>query len=154
MQQHLYPWKLLDSLRTRPNVGQLMDLCEENYRRLLQLAPRLAQMQGQFVSDHQQQPSLMLEILEQSPYTTLVHLTYRFDARETTRPDAVLRVYHDAAQLEVIALRESHLVRVNAYEHPGLLLKWKANVFIGKWLSYCRSQGHLFGLDPLLTAPA
>lgn len=125
-----------------------MDLCEENYRLLLKLAPDLKSMQGEFCSSCLPHMDLHLEILEQSPYTTLVHLTYFFnDTLKEADPDAVLRVYHDSRQLEVIDLKQKTLPILNNYQHPGLLLKWRANNFISKWLSYCLFQGHSFDVS-------
>ncbi len=144
MPHKLYPWKLVNSLRAKPTLGQLVDLCEENYTLLDKMAPELKRMSGKYVSRCQAHVDLHLEILEQSPYTSLIHLTYFFEQRNIANPDAILRVYHDSRQLEVIDLKEKSLSLLNNYQHPGLLLKWKANVFVSKWLSYCRFQGHRF----------
>ena len=151
MQKPDFPWKLINTLKFKPNVGQLMDLCEENYALLAKLAPELKQMTGKYLSTRLPHMDLHLEILEQSPYTTLIHLTYYFDQSTEADPDTVLRVYHDSRQLEVIDLKQKYLPTIHSYDHPGLLMKWKANVFISKWLSYCLHQGHSFNPQP---APA
>lgn len=144
MQKPNYPWKLLNTLRFNPTVGQLMDLCEENYYLLMKLAPDLKQMQGKYLSTRLPHIDLHLEIMEQSPYTSLIHLTYFFDQAQEADPDTVLRVYHDSRQMEVIDLKQKSLPIIQSYDHPGLLMKWKANIFISKWLSYCLHQGHIF----------
>ncbi len=123
-----------------------MDLCEENYRHLLRLAPELRTLDGIFLSRLQGAMDLYLEILEQTPYTTLLHLTYFF-AREDGQlpdPDATLRVYHDSAQAEILELRQKALPLNRGVEHPTLNQKWKVNLFLSKWLSYCVRQGHRF----------
>ncbi len=91
---------------------------------------------------------LYLEIMQQAPYTTELHLTYYFSHThgQVPDPDAILRVYHDANQIEVVDLKEQTLPVVQNYHPPGLLNKWKANIFLSKWLSYCASQGHKFFL--------
>ncbi len=143
-----YPWisrtdQLLDCL---PTVGKLLDLCEENYHLLLTLAPQLRYMQGLHASCRPGHMDLFLEILEQTPYTTVVHLTYYF-AREEGQiadPDALLRVYHDARQIEVASLRQKALPIEANYQYPSLFNKWKINVFLSKWLSFCGAQKHQF----------
>ena len=89
---------------------------------------------------------LHLEIREQTPYTTLVHITYFFTGTEQRQrdPDALLRVYHDSRQVEVIDLRQ-HILPLNGGRLlPTLVQKWRINLFLSKWLSYCNDQGHRF----------
>ncbi len=143
-----YPWishtdRLLDS---QPTVGRLLDLCEENYQLLLQLAPALREMQGSLASCQDKHMDLFLEIMEQTPYTTVVHLTYYFSHAKGQQadPDALLRVYHDAQQIEVVSLRQNALPVVPNYHYPSLRNKWKINVFLWKWLSFCCQQKHRF----------
>lgn len=152
----LFPWvsQVAPLLERAPTVGQLLDLSEENYRLLLEIAPRLRHQQGLLRSERPGHMDLYLEILEQTPYTTVVHLTYYFSHHrgQVPDPDAVLRVYHDAAQIEVVDLRQSALPLVAGYQHPSLLNKWKVQLFLSKWLAYCRHQGHDFsGERELLT---
>ncbi|WP_456377493.1 DUF1249 domain-containing protein [Thiolapillus sp.] len=143
-----YPWisradRLLDYL---PTVGKLLDLCEENYHLLLALAPQLQDMRGLHASCRPGHMDLFLEIQEQTPYTTVVHLTYYFAHEEGQRadPDALLRVYHDARQIDVVNLRQKALPIAASYQHPSLLNKWRINVFLSKWLSFCSTQKHQF----------
>jgi uncharacterized protein YqiB (DUF1249 family) len=123
-----------------------MELCEENYHHLLRLAPELRAMEGSFHSRLDGTMDLSLEILEQTPYTTLVHLTYFFahESGQLPDPDATLRVYHDSCQAEILELRQKALPLNRGVEHPTLDQKWKANLFLSKWLCYCAQQGHRF----------
>ena len=91
---------------------------------------------------------LHLRVLEQTPYTTLIHLTYYFDHEQGQKPDpdAQVRIYHDSGQAEVIELRQSSLPLNTGLEHPTLEQKWKVNLFLSKWLSYSVLQGHGFRL--------
>jgi len=131
-----YLQRLLDR---QPNIGRLVELCEENYRQLRRLLPCLRQMQGNHVARCPGHADLYLEILEHSRYTSLIRLTYWFEAEKgrLPEPDVLLRVYHDARQLEVIELRQSVLPTTRLYEAPGLLNKWQANWFVAKWLGFC-----------------
>jgi len=134
------------SLAAAPSVGDLLALCEENYRYLHSLVPQLRRLQGAHCSSRPDHQDLHLTILEQTPYTTLLRLTYRFSAAgdALSDPDVLLRVYHDARQVEVEDLRQQNLPTHRLYEAPGLLNKWRLNLFVSKWLAFCLGQGHLF----------
>ena len=140
---HHFLQRLLDR---QPNIGRLVELCEENYRQLHRLLPVLRQMQGCHVARCPGYADLHLEILEHSRYTSLIRLTYWFEAEKghLPEPDVLLRVYHDACQLEVIELRQSILPTTRLYEAPGLLNKWQANWFVAKWLGFCVLLGYRF----------
>jgi uncharacterized protein YqiB (DUF1249 family) len=138
---HFYRW--LDSA---PSVGDLLALCEENYRHLHHLVPQLRRLHGEHCSSRPGHQDLHLTIVEQTRYTTLLRLTYQFSQADGGKsdPDALLRVYHDARQVEVEDLRQQALPVHRLYEAPGLLNKWRANLFVAKWLAFCICQGHLF----------
>ncbi|WP_078120266.1 DUF1249 domain-containing protein [Thiosocius teredinicola] len=133
-------------LHTPPSVGDLQALCEENYQYLLSLIPQLKRLQGEHCSVRDEHQDLHLTIIEQTRYTTLIRLTYRFTHSDgnLSDPDALLRVYHDARQVEVEDLRQQTLPTDRLYEAPGLLNKWRLNLFVLKWLAFCVRQGHLF----------
>jgi uncharacterized protein YqiB (DUF1249 family) len=133
-------------LDRRPSVGDLMMLCEENYDCLMNLVPQLRWLRGSLRSRRPDHQDLHLTVVEQAPYTTLIRLTYRFtrDGRGVADPDALLRVYHDARQVEVEDLEQQSLPTARLYEAPGLENKWRVNLFVAKWLAFCVSQGHLF----------
>jgi uncharacterized protein len=133
-------------LTGKPTVGWLMDLCDENYRLLMHIAPSLKKLNGYHISRLEGCMDLHLEIQEQTPYTTLVHLTYFFLYQKAQQPDpaAMLRVYHDFRQVEVMNLKQHALPLNGGAELPTLSQKWRVNLFLSKWLSYCGEQGHCF----------
>lgn len=142
----------LDSLlNDEPTVGALVDLCEENYFHLLRLAPGLSALCGRHHSVAHGHADLHLAVIEQSAYTTLIHLTHYFhhDADHQPDPDALLRVYHDAHQVEVLNLNQCVLPTMTLYQAPGLRNKWRANLFIAKWLGFCVRQGHRFDVSTI-----
>ncbi|MES9869796.1 MAG: DUF1249 domain-containing protein [Sedimenticola sp.] len=147
MRAPYYPWSLRSLVSGRPTVGWLMDLCDENYLLMLKLAPSLRSMEGAYLSRLEGSMDLYLEVLEQTPYTSLVHLTYYFahEAGQRPDPDATLRVYYDSSQVEVLDLRQRALPLERGIDSPSLEQKWKANLFLSKWLSFCLQQGHSFG---------
>lgn len=139
----------LDLLAAAPNVGGLISLCEENYRALRRLAPALPQLSGQLRAQPEGQSGLLLTILEQAPYTTRLRLTHVFDQgaedlAQPREPDAELRAYHDAAQVEILGLRQTILPVLSHYDAPALAAKWRANLFVSRWLGYCLRQGYRF----------
>ena len=146
MRTPYYPWSLKSLLTGRPTVGTVLDLSEENYRLLLQLAPELSLLQGTLLSCLDHGMDLHLEIHEQTPYTTLVHLTYYFPhaVGKYPDPDALLRVYHDSRQVDVMDLRQSALPLRRWGGNPTLEQRWRINLFLSKWLAYCVFQGHSF----------
>jgi uncharacterized protein YqiB (DUF1249 family) len=141
--------KQFDLLVARPTVGDLMSLCEENYRSLVRLAPRLSDLRGTYLSCDEGGADLLLEVREQAPYTTIFRLTHLFSGVQQAdtwhaEPDATLKAYHDARQVEVLDLRQTVLPLFSHYRSPALRAKWKANLFVSKWLTYCVYRGHRF----------
>lgn len=139
----------------RPRIGNLMGLCEENYHALLRLIPDLRGIRGEECSVVDRDQDLFLEILEQAPYTTLLRLTYYFPHRDggvhrmpEPDPDTLLRAYHDARQVEVLALRQTRLPVHAQSSHSTLETKWKVNLFLSKWLTFCLARGHRFSAAP------
>jgi uncharacterized protein YqiB (DUF1249 family) len=144
----MLPWchEMYQLLSREPTVGDLMDLCEESYRHLIRMAPSLATLRGSHHSQLSDHMDLFLEVVEQSPYTSLVRLTHRFSNQdgEAAEPDALLRVYHDARQVEVLDLRQHTLPLERLFQAPGLKNRWRANLFISRWLGFCARLGHQF----------
>jgi uncharacterized protein YqiB (DUF1249 family) len=156
------PWRTPLVVKGRPSVGALMGLCEENYGALLRLLPDLRNMRGEMRSTREDSVDLHAEILEQARYTTLLRLTYFFPYNDgrihrvpKADPDILLRVYHDAGQVEAVGLLETALPIHRHYRSPALEAKWKVNLFLSKWLAYCLRQGHRFerSLDPETDQP-
>ena len=141
--------ELLSVLEEPPTLGNLMQLCEENYGMLRRLVPTLGALRGNFRSVCAEGLDLHLEIIEQSPHTTLLRLTHLFPAGPAHRlpraePDALLRAYQDAKQVEILDLYQTILPLHPHHHTPALAAKWKANRFLSKWLAYCLALGHRF----------
>jgi uncharacterized protein YqiB (DUF1249 family) len=121
----------------------LMELYEQNYIRLRNIAPDLlvADEMISTVPDHQ---DLYLSITQRCKYTTMLRLTYRFDnANEVLfEPDLHLKVYHDARVVEVQQFHSRS--RGPLYLADLVEQKWLMNRFLYKWLGYCLYQGHYF----------
>ncbi len=120
----------------------LMDLYENNYMRFRKLVCQLDLIEDEGVSRTPGCLDLHLYVLERSRYTTTVRLTYRFPGGET-EPDLKLRIYHDAAMIEVIAGHLRHgRQRLDHLPAASLRMKWRLNRFLFKWLGYCLHMGH------------
>jgi hypothetical protein len=130
-------------------MGALLDLSEDNYRLLMRLAPELPRLKGRSVSLRVQGVDLHLEIHEQTPYTSLLRLTHYFvnPDGQISDPDALLRVYHDSRQVDVLELNQSALPLRRWGSNPTLEQRWKINLFLSKWLAYCALQGHHFSRE-------
>ena len=61
-------------------------------------------------------------------------------------PNARLCAYHDARQVEVLDLHQTALPIYRHYDFPALDAKWRANLFLAKWLAFCARQGYRFGV--------
>ncbi len=141
------------------SFAALMDLYEANYIRLRQLCPELGDLQGEYVSRVAGAMDLHLEVLEHTPYTSTARLTYLFEEPDGTRrsPDLLVRMFHDARQVEVLGRHCRPLdVNITVEDLPrqrSLACKWRLNRFLFKWLGYSLRQGHRFHL-PETDTPA
>lgn len=124
----------------------LMTLYESNYIRLKRLLGDPRALRGEAVSNLAHEPALHLQVLEQTRYTTVLLLTYRFEGIGQ-EPDLRVRVYHDARMAEAVVCgaHERHTaLRGYATSAPDILQRrWARNMLLNKWLDYCIEQGHI-----------
>ncbi len=136
--------------RTSGRFGDLMELYEQNYVLLRLLIPDLksAELQTRISTVEGCLP-LYMQLIEKTPYTSTLRMTYRFVeardkdgvARAEIEPNLMLRVYHDARTAEVISGHihgQQHVER----KTRGLDSSWQLNRFLYKWLRYLRHRGH------------
>ena len=142
MQLDLAPVRKGRAANARSFAG-LMELYEQNYMRLRNIAPdlKVADEMISSVPDHQ---DLLLSITERCRYTTMLRLTYQFEDEEKLlfEPDLHLKVYHDARVVEVQQFHSRS--RGPLYIASMIEQKWMMNRFLYKWLGYCLHQGHYF----------
>jgi len=139
---------------TRPgSFTALMHLYESNYVRLHWLLDDVRALPEAQCSHVTADLPLHLSVMERSPYTTTLRMTYFFeDAHERVAdPDLIIRVYRDAGLAEAMACRSRHLHRALRKFHTGpgdeLSRRWARNSMLNKWLEYCHDQGHRFAGD-------
>ena len=121
----------------------LMELYEENYIRLKNIAPDL-HIADEMISIAPGHMDLYLSITERCKFTTMLRMTYHFHHPDGViyEPDLHIRIYHDARIAEVQSRFKRNYQRI--YQGDTLLQKWKMNRFLFKWLGYCSYQGHCF----------
>lgn len=133
----------------------LMDMYETNYIQLKLLFGSIRSLPDQQFSMVAERLPVLLEVRERSAHTTTLFITYLFgdytNTVQETRPDLLVRIYHDALQAEVIGhrcrlderiLQNQHLPRDNM-----LNCRWRMNRFLFKWINYLRRQGYKFQLQ-------
>jgi uncharacterized protein YqiB (DUF1249 family) len=125
----------------------LMDLYENNHMRFRKLAGELGELGSSSRSQVAGCLDLHMEVLERSQFTSTVCLTYRLVERGSlvSEPNLVIRIYHDAGLVEVLAGHLKH----GRQHHDNLpvesaRMKWKLNRFLYKWLGFCLHIGHSF----------
>jgi uncharacterized protein YqiB (DUF1249 family) len=144
--------RLPASWRGRPrSFTALMALYDSNHLRLGRLAGDLQALDGERLSRVEGDCELSLRVIERSPYTTQLELTYLFgaDAAWPSAPDMQLCVYHDARLVEARgwASRHEHPVLRDWRAAAGAALdeRWARNMMLNKWLEYCLERGHRLG---------
>lgn len=125
----------------------LQELCESNYRKLLRLTPQLPRLEEQAVARLGGKPPLHLRLLERSPYTLTLELSYCFDrcVGPVFEPALKLRVYLDASMVEVVGDCERPRRQIGkGGDRQVLEHKWRLNYFLDKWLDHCLHHGYRF----------
>lgn len=148
-----------DSLMVLPRLarpgsfGGLMALYESNYVRFRWLIPDLKAIRHagtRMVSQTPDDFPLYLEVTDVARYTTTLRLTYFLDSDlgVISDPDLVLRIYHDAGQIEVMGSCTKHhhkaLKRFANEAGRELERRWRENMMLNKWLEYCADRNHDF----------
>jgi hypothetical protein len=129
-----------------------MGLYESNFIRLGWLAGKLAALSGRYRSAVRGDCDLVLTVMERSPYTSTVNLTYLLPAAHGAQryPDMRLRIYHDAHLVEAQQWAAAHsqplLRALRARAERELDQRWARNMMLNKWLEYCVERGHRFSV--------
>lgn len=140
------------------SFNALMDLYEQNYLRLRRLLPDAESLGQTEISVVPNGLDLHYQLLEKCRYTDTFILTYKFfqDDKELLAPNLLIRWYRDAQLAEVVSgvlhkhaprqLRVAQDSRISLVNHCAdqhdLLLRWRLNRLLYKWLNFCLKQGH------------
>lgn len=135
---------------TGRRLAHLIDLYERNFALLEQLNPELELPFDHAVSKSATDLPLHLLVVERSPYTVELRLTYEFREAESIRlaPDFWIKVYRDARVAETVRFtgrppwlaQEGDVAEARAYLDD----QWGRNLMLFKWLQYLLHHGHGF----------
>lgn len=127
------------------NLPKYLNLCEQNYHRLMKLMPQ-QEVVGDVLQIHVAQFCFELEILECAKYTTLVNFRQAgVGFIEFISPNLQVKLYHDAQVAETIC--SNYRARIKpSYRYPNPEMrqkdeKYQMNAFLLDWLNYCISHG-------------
>jgi uncharacterized protein YqiB (DUF1249 family) len=129
-------------------LGWLMGLYAENHGRLVRLFAPGHLAAGRYLSSIGDGIDVVLDVVEQHPYTVELRLSYDLRDPVTGEPDpsAHLRLYRDARQVEAthcyVGRRWQDVIGM--YPPPAEIVghRLRMNTFLGKWLQYLAEQGH------------
>lgn len=141
-------------MRTGRGQKYSMDLpahmaeCDANYLRLNKLFPEMAGSDKAAIALelNGQRLTVRMDVLERSPYTTLIRLSQHPDAPWNHRARMTVRLYHDARSAEVVEYQgKKHFLRA-VYDYPNTDMrqpdeKAQINRFLGEYLAHCLSHG-------------
>jgi uncharacterized protein YqiB (DUF1249 family) len=133
-------------------IAHLMDLYERNYTLLERLIPELELPFERVVSRSATDLPLVLIVVERSPYTSELRLTYEFNSSEGKRlsPDIWVKVYRDARVAEALhcGMRPMWLAQEGGAPEAGEFIhdQWDRNHTLAKWLEYLLEHGHGFSM--------
>ncbi len=124
-------------------VEQMNQIYEHNFLRLIRLLPELQAPPRCLMSCEGGMAGLSVEVVEHHKYTTVIKLTQILSLTLplATNPKMMVRVYHDAQVVEVIAYQDHQRFQPR-YDYPNPDMcqrreKQRVNEFLGEWLRYC-----------------
>ncbi|MGE0624999.1 MAG: DUF1249 domain-containing protein [Pseudomonadales bacterium] len=130
--------------------------CDANYLRITKLFPDIEQADTTSigVDVNGARMEVHLEVLERSPYTTLIRLSQRPEPPWTRKASLTVRLYHDARSAEVVEYQgRKHFLRA-VYDYPNADMrqpdeKAQINRFLGEYLALCLRHGVAAGVPVL-----
>lgn len=116
---------------------------DDNYDRLMALLPALQRVKLKNRLELTGCNGFGFELLEKTPYTSVVRLTadWGLCSKLLPTPEVTVRLYHDAAVAEVVSYQNrKHIKSEYDYPNPGMFNKRekrRLNEFLGVWLGAC-----------------
>lgn len=134
----------------RPNITNIINLCEVNYMMLLRLIADKEQVGEQrcfMISDFLSYTILITEVTRYTSLITMSQDTHISGHNLTNlfRPKMVIRLYHDARLAEVISNQDIRQIKPR-YDYPNSKMhlpdeKQQINVFLKEWLQLSLQLG-------------
>jgi uncharacterized protein YqiB (DUF1249 family) len=136
----------------------LARLCEDNFERLAMLIPDMEFIPERAMAFAEGKPSLLLKVIDRSPYTVTLELSHSFDwgFDELLEPEVRIRVYLDARSAEVLSdhARPFVLQVFGTDRNAARILdyKWSLNYFLANWLEHCARCKYRFEFTETMEA--
>ncbi len=130
-------------------VENSLSLNESNFSGLTDLLPNLPHRQGSFSIAIAGFPLIRIDILDQNPYTTTIHIRQSMAPGQPWVCDLLMkvRIYYDARVAEVIAYQGTHALQAfYPYPNPKMFQpyeKRRVNKFLAEWLHFCLKRRFL-----------
>lgn len=123
-------------------------LCEANYRKLKKMFPEIAFLEHVSLSNKRNQIAFSIDVLERTPYTTLIRLKSTFMMCAELSPETVMqiRIYHDASVAEVVKIQNHQRIRSH-YTYPNASMylpdeKLQSNKLLSEILTFCQGNNY------------
>ena len=120
-----------------------LEVYDDNYERLMVLLPALQQARLKRRLEFAGCNGFGFELLEKTPYTSVVRLTadWSLCSKLVPAPEMTVRLYHDAEVAEVLSYQSQHRFNVEYdYPNPNMFNKHekrRLNEFLRDWLGAC-----------------
>lgn len=138
----------MKSKRYNIDLPAHMAECDANYLRLIKLFPGLRDSESVTIGVdlNGTRFEVCVDVLEVSPYTTLIRLTQRPEVPWSHRASLTIRLYHDARSAEVVEYQGKRHFLKAVYDYPNVDMrhpdeKAQINRFLGEYLSVCLAHG-------------
>lgn len=123
-------------------------LCETNYRKLVSMLPDISFLEHVSLNSTDHSVSVAVDVMERTPYTTLIKLSSRYIACSDFSPETIMhvRIYHDANVAEVVNIQGHRRIRSHyAYPNDSMYLpdeKCQSNKLLSEILDFCLDNNY------------
>lgn len=132
------------------DLAGLQAICERNYFNLMKLLPDIKRTGFSrciaFTADQKITTELIFTVLENTPYTSYIHLRQTNLLGWLASPQLFIRCYHDVRLAEVTFAQNTRSFR-GVYAYPNKAMhqpdeKRQVNSAVEEWLVRCLSAGY------------
>lgn len=132
------------------DLAGLQAICERNYFHLMRLLPAIKETGYSrciaFTADQKITTELTFNVIENTPYTSYIHLRQSSLLGWLASPQLYIRCYHDVRLAEVVFAQNTRSFR-GVYAYPNSAMhqpdeKRQLNSFVEEWLVRCLAAGY------------
>ena len=135
-------------MKKRIHKENTQALCETNYRKLVSMLPDIAFFEHVSLSSSDHSVSVSVDVVERTPYTTLIKLSSSYVVCSDYSPKTIMqvRIYHDANVAEVINVQGHRRIRSH-YDYPNESMylpdeKKQSNKLLSEILDFCLDNNY------------